>query len=151
MYQALQQLDEFGRSAGKAAVYRETSAHCLQTSGARLLRECLCGLASVSPDNLIDHQVELMRVVLEACPAAASNWLLEMVEHPEDLVMGSVDPRGETMRTFARLALQQPALQQGEFQCLASDFSRICRGKLGVEALHRYVKGTAARATAVAS
>ena len=37
--------------------FRETSAHCLQASGAKLLRECLSGLASASPDNLVDHQV----------------------------------------------------------------------------------------------
>ena len=50
--------------------FRETSAQCLQTQGSRLLRECLSGLASASPVNLVDHQVELMRVLIEACPSA---------------------------------------------------------------------------------
>jgi hypothetical protein len=121
--------------------YRETSALCLQQSGARLLCECLSGLASASPDNLVDHQVELMRVLIEACPSAVQTWLTSLLGSPQGLSLGSVvDPQGEVMRTFARLVLQQPALPQGEFQCLASDFSRICRGKLGAEALHRYVQ-----------
>ena len=121
--------------------YRETSARCLQQSGERLLRECLSGLASASPDNLVDHQVELMRVLVEACPSAVQTWLTNLLSNPQGLQLGSVvDPQGEVMRTYARLVLQQPALPQGEFQCLASDFSRICRGKLGAEALHRYVQ-----------
>jgi hypothetical protein len=118
--------------------FRETSVLCLQSQGARLLRECLSGLASTSPDNLVDHQVELMRVLVEACPSAVSSWLGEILSNPQGISTGIVDPQGDVMRTFAQLVLQQPALPHGEFQCVASDFSRICRGKLGVEALARY-------------
>jgi hypothetical protein len=42
------------------------------------------------------------------------------------------------MRSFAALVLQQPALGQAEFQCVASDFSRICRGKLAPDSLNRH-------------
>lgn len=119
--------------------YRETSVCCLQSSGKRLLRECLSGLAAVSPDNLVDHQVELMRVLVEACPGAVATWLKELLAAPEGMTTGSVDPQGKTMQAFAALVLQQPALPQTEFQCVASDFSRICRGKLGPEALDRYL------------
>ena len=120
--------------------YRETSALCLQSSGSRLLRECLSGLASVSPDNLIDHQVELMRVLIEACPTAVATWLRAILANPEGVSFGVIDPRGEAMQTFANLVLQQPALPQGEFQCVASDFSRICRGKLAADHLQKYVR-----------
>ena len=196
--------------------YRETSAHCLQSSGAKLLRECLSGLASSSPDNLVDHQVgltlhpplpaphphrspspctshphpspsltlhphhspfsphpspshpggsltlaftqappspqpdphlvgrqvELMRVLIEACPTAVGVWLKQILSSPEGLATGSVEPQSKAMQTFAALVLQQPALPQTEFQCVASDFSRICRGKLGPESLDRYVQKT---------
>ena len=118
--------------------FRETSALCLQKSGARLLRECLSGLASASPDNLVDHQVELMRVLIEACPTAVRKWLQDTISTP-GFACGAVEPHGQTMATFAALVLQQPALSTGEFQCVASDFSRICRGKLGADALNRYV------------
>ena len=120
--------------------FRETSAQCLQTQGSRLLRECLSGLASASPANLVDHQVELMRVLIEACPSAVQTWLVDILNNPAGLSCGAVDPQGEAMRTFASLVMQQPALPQGEFQCVASDFSRICRGKLGADALARYVR-----------
>jgi len=122
-----------------ANAYRETSVTCLQTSGKRLLRECLSGLAAVSPDNLVDHQVELMRVLIEACPGAVATWLQELLSAPDGLTTGAVDPQGKSMQAFAALVLQQPALPQPEFQCVASDFSRICRGKLGSEALDRYL------------
>jgi len=127
--------------------FRETSAMCLQTQGARLLRQCLTGLASVSPDNLVDHQVEVIRVLIEACPSAVSTWLKTLLaDTAQPIQCGVVDPQGGTMCTFAQLVLQQPALPQGEFQCVASDFSRICRGKLGAEALDRYVQKYAANA-----
>ena len=129
--------------------YRETSALCLQTQGKRLLRECLSGLASASPDNLIDHQVEMMRVLIEACPSAVGSWLKEILDAPHGVSLGVIDPQGEAMRTFAQLVLQQPALPQGEFQCVASDFSRICRGKLGPESLERYVRMRQAAAPSV--
>ena len=57
---------------------------------------------------------------------------------------GVIDPHGAVLQTFAQLVLQQPALPQGEFQCVASDFSRTCRAKLGPEALERYVRLRAA-------
>ena len=120
--------------------FRETSALCLQSQGARLLRENISGLASASPDNLIDHQVELMRVLIEACPSAVGTWLRQIVEQPDGVSFGVIDPRGPAMATFAQLVLQQPALPQGEFQCVVSDFSRICRGRLGPESLERYLK-----------
>uniref|UniRef100_A0A7S2BL89 Exportin-1/Importin-beta-like domain-containing protein n=1 Tax=Haptolina brevifila TaxID=156173 RepID=A0A7S2BL89_9EUKA len=120
--------------------YRETSAHCLQTSGAKLLKECLSGLASASPDNLVDYQVELIRVLIEACPTAVGTWLKQILSEPSGLSTGSVAPGSKAMQTFAALVLQQPALPQTEFQCVASDFSRICRGKLGPESLDRYVQ-----------
>jgi hypothetical protein len=120
--------------------YRETSVHCLQTQGARLLRECLSGLASVSPDNLVDHQVELMRVLIEAAPSAVSNWLRDLLASPDGLATGVIAPQSAAMQTFATIILQQPALPQTEFQCVASDFSRICRGKLGPESLERYLQ-----------
>jgi len=104
-----------------------------------LLRQNLTGLASASPDNLVDHQVEMMRVLIEACPTAVSGWLTDLLASQPPLQCGTVDPAGPTMRAFAQLVLQQPALPQTEFQCVASDFSRICRGKLGAEALDRYV------------
>lgn len=118
--------------------YRETSARCLQSQGDQLLRECLSGLASASPDNLIDHQVELMRVLIEACPSAVATWLRQIVDQPSGVSFGVIDPHGPAMATFAQLVLQQPALPQGEFQCVVSDFSRICRGRLGPESLERY-------------
>ena len=120
--------------------YRETSAHCLMSSGAKLLRECLAGLASASPDNLVDYQVELMRVLIEACPSAVGTWLKKLLNEPDGLITGSVAPDSKAMQTFAHLVLQQPALPQTEFQCVASDFSRICRGKLGPESLDRYMQ-----------
>ena len=123
--------------------FRETSALCLQSNGGRLLRECLSGLASASPDNLIDHQVELMRVLIEACPSAVAGWLRSVLDQPEGVQFGVIDPRGAAMATFAQLVLQQPALPQTEFQCVVSDFSRVCRGKLGPEALQRYVRAPA--------
>lgn len=43
-------------------------------------------------------------------------------------------------QAFARLVLHQPALSTAEFQCVASDFSRICRGKLSADSLSRYEK-----------
>jgi len=119
--------------------YRETSVHCIQTSGKRLLRECLAGLSAASPDNLVDHQVELLRVLIEACPGAVATWLRQSLDAPEGLPMGAVDPQGKTMQAFAALALRQPALPQAEFQSVASDFSRICRGKLGADALDRHL------------
>ncbi len=129
--------------------FRETSAICLQTQGKQLLRECLSGLASASPDNLIDHQVEMMRVLIEACPSAVGTWLREILDAPQGVSFGVIDPQGEAMRTFAMLVLQQPALPQTEFQCVASDFSRICRGKLGPESLERYVLMRQAAAASV--
>lgn len=117
--------------------FRETSAHCLQQSGSRLLQECLRGLASASPENLVDHQVELMRVLIEACPSSVHGWLSNMIITP-GFTCGNVDPNGSVMATFVRLILQQPALSTTEFQCVVSDFSRICRGKLGAHALSRY-------------
>jgi hypothetical protein len=115
--------------------YRETSAMCLQKAGARLLAACLSGLVSASPENLVDHQIEVLRVLLEACPTAAHKWLREMVAAP-GFTCGAASL--ETVGTFATLVLQQPALSTSTFQCVASDFSRICRGKLGADALGRY-------------
>jgi hypothetical protein len=129
--------------------YRETSAICLQTQGGRLLRECLSGLASVSPDNLIDHQVELMRVLIEACPTAVATWLRDILASPAGVSFGVIDPNGAAMHTFAQLVLQQPALPQGEFQCVASDFARVCRGKLGPEALEAHARRRAAAVPSV--
>ncbi len=123
--------------------YRETSVHCLQRSGARLLRECLTGLAAASPENLVDHQVETMRVLIEACPTAVQTWLRQLIATP-GFSCGAVEPASATMSTFVQLVLQQPALSTAEFQCVVSDFSRICRGKLGADALARYVPGGAA-------
>ena len=59
-----------------AGPYRETSACCLQKSGARLLLQSLRGLAALSPDNLIDHQAECLRVLVDACPSAIQQWLV---------------------------------------------------------------------------
>ena len=70
----------------------------------------------------------------EPCPCRAAS------SRAAGLSLGVTDPNGAAMRTFAQLVLQQPALPQGEFQCVASDFSRICRGKLGADALARYVQ-----------
>ena len=42
-----------------AGPYREQVLIAMQESGPRLLRQCLLGLASASPENLVDHQVEL--------------------------------------------------------------------------------------------
>ena len=81
-----------------------------------------------------------MRVLIEACPSAVSNWLRDLLAAGSDFTCGAVDPRGQTMATFAQLVLQQPALPQFEFQCVASDFARICRGKLSHDALQRYVE-----------
>jgi hypothetical protein len=54
---------------------------CTQASGKQLLRECLSGLAAVSPDNLVDHQVELMRVLVEACPGSLLAETTEQATH----------------------------------------------------------------------
>lgn len=80
-----------------------------------------------------------MRVLIEACPGAVSTWLTELLASPEDLATGAISPQSKAMTAFAHLVLQQPALPQTEFQCVVSDFSRICRGKLGPEALDRYL------------
>lgn len=51
--------------------FRETSAMCLQGGGAKLLAACLSGLASASPDNLVDHQIEVRpRARLISAPTA---------------------------------------------------------------------------------
>ena len=84
-----------------------------------------------------------MRVLVEACPAAVGAWFKDLLAHPEGLATGAIEPASKPMAAFATLVLQQPALPQTEFQCVASDFSRICRGKLGPEALERYVQKTA--------
>jgi len=120
-----------------AGPFRETTLCCLQQNGAWLLRQCISGLAAVSPENLLDHQVELMRVLIESCPGAGQSWLVKAIADPS-FVCGAVDPHGPTMATFGRLVLQQPALSTAEFQCVVSDFSAICRGKLGADALARY-------------
>lgn len=82
-----------------------------------------------------------MRVLIEACPSAVAGWLTQLLANPHGrLALGSVvEPQGKVMRTFAQLVLQQPALPQGEFQSVASDFSRICRGKLGADALDKHL------------
>ena len=122
-----------------AGPYRETTLCCLQANGAWLLQQCLSGLASASPENLVDHQVELMRVLIESCPGAGQSWLLKTISDPA-FRCGAVDPKGAAMQTFARLIFQAPALSTAEFQCVVSDFSAICRGKLGADALARYEK-----------
>ena len=71
---------------------------------------------------------------------AVAGWLRDLLAKPQGLLRGVVSPQPAAMATFARLILQQPALPQAEFQCVASDFSRICRGKLGPESLDRYVQ-----------
>eukprot|EP00966_Prymnesium_polylepis_P068015 1580860-Prymnesium_polylepis.1 len=78
-----------------------------------------------------------MRVLIESCPGAGQSWLVKAIADPS-FVCGAVDPHGPTMATFGRLVLQQPALSTAEFQCVVSDFSAICRGKLGADALARY-------------
>ena len=71
-----------------------------------------------------------------------ATWLNELLcaQHgaSDGLITGAIDPQGVTMRSFAALVLQQPALGQAEFQCVASDFSRICRGKLAPDSLNRH-------------
>jgi len=122
-----------------AGPFRETVLMAMQENGAWLLKQSLTGLSSVSPENLVDHQVELMRVLIEACHGPAQSWLLSIINDP-GFHCGAVDPKGATMQAFARLILQQPALSTGEFQCVVSDFSRICRGKLSADSLSRYEK-----------
>lgn len=77
--------------------------------------------------------------MIEACPSAVHRWLTDTVAAP-GFTCGAVPPQSATMGTFATLVLQQPALSTTDFQCVASDFSRICRGKLDGGALDRYIK-----------
>ena len=54
-----------------------------------------------------------------------------------------ITSQGPTTATFARLLAQrQPPRSTADFQSIASDFSRICRGHLAADSLDRYVSAT---------
>merc|ERR1712087_524138 len=120
-----------------ATQFRESTARCMQERGSQLVRECLTGLATASPVNLIDHQVELMRVLAEACPSAIKGWLIVTFNTP-GFRCGTLPPQARAMATFVQLITEQPALSTGDFQSVVSDFSRMCRGKLSPDSLERY-------------
>uniref|UniRef100_A0A7S4B9K5 Transportin-3 n=1 Tax=Chrysotila carterae TaxID=13221 RepID=A0A7S4B9K5_CHRCT len=117
--------------------FRETAIHCLQQNGAQLVRQCLIGLVGASPINLVDHQVELLRVAAEACQGAVHGWLVDAFQSP-GFSCGSLDPQGPAAAALVKLVARQPALSTSEFQSIVSDFSRTCRGKLAPNALDRY-------------
>uniref|UniRef100_A0A7S4EXH9 Uncharacterized protein n=1 Tax=Chrysotila carterae TaxID=13221 RepID=A0A7S4EXH9_CHRCT len=106
-------------------------------SGAQLVRQCLIGLVGASPINLVDHQVELLRVAAEACQGAVHGWLVDAFQSP-GFSCGSLDPQGPAAAALVKLVARQPALSTSEFQSIVSDFSRTCRGKLAPNALDRY-------------
>jgi len=120
-----------------ATSFRESAAHCMQQSGAQLVQRCLAGIASTAPANLVDHLVELMRVLAEACPGAVQNWMVETFKAPA-FSCGALQPQGPAVATFVQLIVKQPALSTGDFQSVVSDFSRMCRGKLSPDSLDRY-------------
>jgi len=110
-----------------ANLYRESAAHCLQRSGGTLLRYCVQGLASASPANLVDHQIELLRVIAESAPTAVHGWLVAALADP-GLDLGALPRQGAAAEAFVRGAAQQHATVAA-FHCVASEFSRVCRGK----------------------
>ena len=122
-----------------AGPYRETSACCLQKSGARLLLQSLRGLAALSPDNLIDHQAECLRVLVDACPSAIQQWLVAALSDPS-FSSGAVEPKGATMAAFAQLLVRQSALSTGDFTSVCRSLADICRGKLAPDSLNRFLQ-----------
>lgn len=111
-----------------AAAHREGAAHCLQASGSELMRQCICGLAGLSPDNLIEHQIELLRVLGDSAPTAVSGWLAAALADPS-LDLGAMPRNGSALAAFSRAIGQQPT-SISAFQAVAADFSRMCRGKI---------------------
>ena len=111
-----------------ANAHREGSAHCLQASGAELMRQSIRGLASASPANLIDHQIELLRNLVESAPSTAHEWLLAAL-NDTSIDLGTMLRHGATMDAFTRSVSQRPTSISG-FQTIAADFSRMCRGKI---------------------
>ena len=51
------------------------------------------GLASASPANLVDHQIELLRVIAESAPTAVHGWLVAALADP-GLDLGALPRQG---------------------------------------------------------
>ena len=96
-------------------------------------------LAALSPDNLIDHQAECLRVLVDACPSAIQQWLVAALSDPS-FSSGAVEPKGATMAAFAQLLVRQSALSTGDFPSVCRSLADICRGKLAPDSLNRFLQ-----------
>jgi stage V sporulation protein SpoVS len=125
---AINFLTLFLTGTAAAAAHREGAAHCLQASGAELMRQCIRGLAGASPDNLIELQVELLCVLRDSAPTAVAGWLALALADPS-LNLGAMPRNGSALAAFSRAVGQEPT-SASTFQTVAADFSRMCRGNI---------------------
>lgn len=101
----------------------------------------LAGLISLSPENLIDHQCELLRVLLEAWPAhVCAQWLSAALQH-EVVHAAASAAGGENVTLFLQLLSHRPPLKH---DAIAREFARMCRREAGAGGdggLRRFVPG----------
>jgi hypothetical protein len=94
------------------------------------------GLIGASPENLLDHQCELVRVLLEtAHEQTASAWLHSAFQL--EPIRAAAAPAGaEGVSLFVQLLTHRPALQLDQ---IAREFAHVCRRKGGIDGLRQFV------------
>lgn len=96
----------------------------------------LLGLTSFSAEGLVDHQCELLRVLLQcSAPHLSAQWLAAAFQHRA--LLEAVAPAGEAnSELFLRLLVHRPPLKH---DAIAREFSRMCRREGGVDGLGQFV------------
>lgn len=98
---------------------------------------CVCGagLVSLSPENLLDHQCELVRVLAEARPGYTPQWL-SMALMSEPLKQATASAGEEGAALFLQLMAHRPPLRH---DAIVRQFGAMCRRTSGIDGLRAFV------------
>jgi len=114
-------------------------AHNLDHAGPGIMGACVLGLVVMSPDNLVEHQIELLRVLFDACPNQAPQWLSFALQlEPVQAATAGGAGGADVIALFHQLMAYQPRL---EHDAIAREFAQMCRKKAGAggNGLRRFI------------
>jgi hypothetical protein len=84
---------------------------------------------------LLEHQSELLRVLIEAWPQQSVGWLHGTFQM--EAIRSAAAPAGaDGISLFLQLLTHRPPLQH---ELIAREFARVCRRKGGIDALRKFV------------